>query len=292
MTGETLYERGWAFIIANGRLLDRRAFEHRFEGGSSEAVVRAVDANANDDGGYGNAIEPDKLTPHSQPLDVDVALRTVCLLGLAPSEAAQRTPGFLQSIADDAGMVPLLLPTVLDFPRASHYADVDDEASLTATAGIAASMHALGMRSPWLERATETCFRIIEASPPDDAHRYFSVLRFLEHVPDQDRATGLAERVGPGLVSARYFKTEPAAAYGLSPLRFAPSPSSCWRALFDDTTIDGHLDALAAGQQDDGGWEFAWAAPSDASHLAWRCLHTLEAVSVLEAYGRMRVPGR
>ena len=37
-------------------------------------MVDAVAAYRNDDGGFGHGLEPDKLAPASQPLDVEVAL--------------------------------------------------------------------------------------------------------------------------------------------------------------------------------------------------------------------------
>ena len=44
-----------------------------------------------------------------------------------------------------------------------------------------------------------------------------------------------------------------------------PSPDSIARPLFDDATIAAHLDHLAAGQQDDGGWTFNFPAWSPAA---------------------------
>jgi hypothetical protein len=60
-------ERADEFLWTRARLLERRIFEHRFRDGSAEAVERAVDAYRNADGGFGQALEPDCRTPHSQP---------------------------------------------------------------------------------------------------------------------------------------------------------------------------------------------------------------------------------
>jgi hypothetical protein len=57
--------------------------------------------------------------------------------------------------------------------------------------------------------------------------------------------------------------------------------------LFSDELIEGHLDRLAAGQQDDGGWPIAWNPPAHSSTLAWRGIETLRALRVLAAYGRL-----
>ena len=61
------------FIAGHARLLERRRFGY-FEGdGSAEAVVRALDAYRNADGGIGH-LEPDLRTPTSQPSSVLYAL--------------------------------------------------------------------------------------------------------------------------------------------------------------------------------------------------------------------------
>jgi len=59
----------------------------------------------------------------------------------------------------------------------------------------------------------------------------------------------LVERVTGALPHARYFLADPNdPSYGLTPLEFAPTPASRWRALFDDVATNGHLDRLAAKQ--------------------------------------------
>ncbi len=82
------------------------------------------------------------------------------------------------------------------------------------------------------------------------------------------------------------------AAYGVTPLHYAPEPASRWRGLFSDATIDAHLDRLEADQQPDGGWALAWEPPSRAAALAYRGIETLRALRVLSAYGRIAPPGR
>ena len=64
-----------AFVAANARIIDRRRFERLFNEGSAEPVRDAVAAYRNDDGGFGNALEPDCRAPGSQPAAVDMALR-------------------------------------------------------------------------------------------------------------------------------------------------------------------------------------------------------------------------
>ena len=47
--------------------------------------------------------------------------------------------------------------------------------------------------------------------------------------------------------------------------------------------------ALAAGQQDDGGWRFDWPAWSPGAEVEWRGVVTIHALRVLAANGRLEV---
>ena len=62
------------FMLREARLLERRLFAWRFRGGSAGSVTEAVEAYANEDGGYGNALEPDLRGPSSQPVPLERAL--------------------------------------------------------------------------------------------------------------------------------------------------------------------------------------------------------------------------
>ncbi len=75
--------------------------------------------------------------------------------------------------------------------------------------------------------------------------------------------------------------------YALTPLDLAPRPDALARVCFDDATIEVHLDALVAQQQEDGGWPLSWEPPGEAARAEWRGKWTLDALVVLDAYGRL-----
>jgi hypothetical protein len=66
--------RAKEFLYRNARLLDRKRFEYHFEGGSKAEVVNVLRTYQNQDGGFGNALEPDIRCPQSQPVPTEVAL--------------------------------------------------------------------------------------------------------------------------------------------------------------------------------------------------------------------------
>jgi hypothetical protein len=107
-------------------------------------------------------------------------------------------------------------------------------------------------------------------------------------VPDRDRAREVFGRVGPLILERNLVTLDPEATgevHGV--LDFAPEPDSLARALFDDATVQAHLDHLARGQKEDGGWTFNWPAWSPAAELDWRGFLTVDALRLLRANARL-----
>ncbi len=60
--------RARTFLCRNARPLDYARFRYHFEGGPLQAVLTALAAYQNEDGGFGHALEPDSWNPNSSPL--------------------------------------------------------------------------------------------------------------------------------------------------------------------------------------------------------------------------------
>jgi hypothetical protein len=286
---EALFARGRDFIYREGRLLERRLFEALFEGGPRKAVVDCIRAYRNSDGGFGHALEPDKRAPESQPLDVQIALEALDDACAFDAELVGDACEFLETVADARGALPVVLPSIADYPRASHWQAGEFPAGPAATIGIAALLYKHDVEHRWRERVTSYCWSIVEGDPPDDAHALRECFAFVEHAPDRARAEAAAENLAAALPRARWFHADADYdGYGLTPLQFAPTPDSRWHALFDDDQIEHHLGRLANEQEEDGGWPLAWEPPTIASRLEWRGIETLRALRVLVAYGRAR----
>lgn len=276
------------FIWRNARLLERQLFRCRFRGGDRVLVLAALAAYQNADGGFGNALEPDKRCPDSQPVDLQVALEVLALIGRDDGMIG-RMLTFLEGITTAEGGVPFVLPSVRAYPRAPWWeTDDDPPASLNPTAAIAGLLHQHGARHRWLDRATDYCWRALAASATEEVHELLCILRFLEHAPDRTRAEAEFARVAERIRSAGLVTLDPAAAgYVKKPLDWAPRPEALARRLFDDEVIAAHLDALIAGQAEDGGWPITWGAVGPGAEMEYRGLVTLQALDTLRAYGRL-----
>jgi hypothetical protein len=267
------------FLAAHGRVLDLRRFERLFGGGDAAPVCDAVAAYRNADGGFGNALEPDGRTPHSQPVATEQALRILDQADAWDDELARGACDQLEATAPPEGGAVFVAHNIEGWPAAPWW-QPQDGVSLISTGQIAGTLHARAIEHPWLRRATEVMWELIDGLADPGAYDLIGALRFLDHVPDRKRAQAALARVEPALRSVVTLDPEaPGEIHG--PLNFAPDPGSIARSLFDDATIRAHLDHLAAGQQPDGGWTFNFPAWSPAQEADWRGCFTVDALDTL-----------
>jgi hypothetical protein len=331
-TSSDRFDRGRAFLLTHGRVLERRLAEVWFPDAAAGAHPEAVRAAAlaaldaltshrNADGGFAHGLEPDTQTPHSQPLAADFAL-TVCddllsspvgtdptvrarIRDLATAAAAHLAEVASRQQPDDAGppgpSVPLVLPDVLDHPRASHVDPANFPPGLNPTCGLAARLHLAEADHPWPTEAIAWAITQLGLddnahgtpdSTPDgkalairtgDAHSALNVLRLLEVTGREEAHRAL----GANLHHLHHYQPQrDPNSYGLTPLQFAPTPDSPSHAFFTAAQLDADLDALAADQQPDGGWPLTWQPPGPIATAAYRGAVTLSALRTLRAYGR------
>ena len=278
-----------AFVAANARVLDRRRFQRLFEDGPTAPVRNAVAAYRNDDGGFGHALEPDCRAPGSQPAAAEMALRVLDEADAWDEGLVRGACDWLAAVAPAGGGAAFVEPTLAGWPHAPWWVPEEGHpASLIATGMIAGTLHARGVSHPWLDGATEVMWNRIGTLTETSGYEMFGVLRFLQNVPDRDRAREAFAEVGPLLIERNLVALDPEASgevHGV--LDFAPEPDSLARSLFDDVTVKAHLDHLAQAQRDDGGWTFNWPAWSPAAELDWRGFLTVDALRVLRANARL-----
>ena len=282
------FEAAATFIAANARVLDRRRFQRMFGDSAALPVRDAVAAYRNDDGGFGYALEPDCRAPGSQPLAVEMALRIMDEADAWDQALVAGACDWLAAVAPAAGGAAFVESAISGWPHAPWWVPEEGHpASVVATGLIAGTLYSRGFSHPWLDRATEVMWARIGALADPGAYDMFGVLRFLQHVPDRDRAREAFDRVGPLIIDRKLVTLDPDAPGEVHfPLDFAPEPDSLARSLFDEATIKAHLDHLAHAQLDDGGWTFNWLAWSPTAEREWRGFLTVDALRVLRANGR------
>lgn len=68
------YKRITNWVYRNARPLDLARWKYHFEDGDLPAVLEALAAYQNEDGGFGHALEPDAWNPHSSPIQTATAV--------------------------------------------------------------------------------------------------------------------------------------------------------------------------------------------------------------------------
>jgi hypothetical protein len=277
------------FLEGNGRVLDKRRFDVLFRRHESGPVRDAVAAFANADGGFGHGLEPDLRGPASQPAAAEMALRILDEADAWDRGLVLGACEWLERNASPGGGVTFVLESALDWPHAPWWVPVDGRPTSPIQTGmIAGTLHSRQVDHPWLTQATEVMWEQIGALTKPGPYDMFGVLRFLDCVPDRKRAERAFETVAPLLRDPAMVELDPNAAGEVhGPLSFAARPDSLARQVFDQATIDAHLDHLAKGQEDDGGWTFNWPQWSQAGTLDWRGFLTVDALVVLRANGRL-----
>src|SRR5262249_597232 len=142
--GVTSFADAREFVLRDARVVEQRLFATLFEGAPPDGVARALGGYRNDDGGLRPGLEPDVPWPGSQPFDCLFGLQTRADAGGRDDELARGCCDFLASVADQRGAVPIVLPSIEQYPRAEHWESGQREPDLNPTVGIASALHMLG----------------------------------------------------------------------------------------------------------------------------------------------------
>jgi hypothetical protein len=283
------------FLAGSARVLDRRRFELLFGGGDPTAVLAAVDAYRNPDGGYGWGLEPDLRSRTSQPGGALHAFEVFADVVPVRTGRAAELCDWLASVSLPDRGLPFALPVPDPAACAPFWASADPtESSLQITAVVAATAHRVGAADsvladhPWLTRATEYCLGAVRNLGPDP---HAMVLAFAAQLldaaaPTTPGAADLVDVLRPHVPADGLLHVAGGADDEfMRPLDFAPFPGGPARSLFGPDVVEAELERLAGAQQPDGGWPVDFDSYSPAATLEWRGHRTVQALVLLRANG-------
>ena len=124
-----------SFIFKNGRLLERKLFEYFFENGTKQACLKALFAYQNEDGGFGNGIEPDLLCPDSTAIGAETALYVLELLDCHNAETIGGLVDWIVTHQNSEGFINHPPANMFNYPYQPWWKNPDRERIL-ALAGI------------------------------------------------------------------------------------------------------------------------------------------------------------
>ncbi len=276
-----------AFMAAHARVLDRRRMARLLGECDGAALLGAVEAYRNGDGGYGWGLEPDLRSATSQPGGALHAFEAFAEAGPATSARAAELCDWLAAASLPGGGLPFALPIPDPHASAPFWVQADHAVpSLQITAAVAAAAHCTARHDPavaahpWLASATAYCLREIEAIA---GAPHALVLRFAFDLLGALGGHGaLVDRLGANVPPDGVLPVEGGLeGEAIRPLDLAPHPDHPARRLFAADVIDADLRRLAAGQLPDGGWAVDFASSSPQAALEWRGHATVRAVAIL-----------
>ena len=288
------------FVVESGRPLDGALLNFTLGHGSDEAVMVALIAFQNPDGGFGHGLEPDTRSPASSAIATSIGLRLLVRVG-APAHhpTVVGAMDWLDGALDrENGVWPIVGQDVGLAPHAPWWTWSEDMAAnwngfhFNPTAEILAHLYHWRAATPAgvLECAEAGLRRALAGTP------------LLEGAYDLKCAIRLAETDGlpadlakplEALLRRSIAAHDPADEHA-SPFDAAATPASPFADL-----VDGRLEAALTGlidsQAEDGGWlwnpEWAWGYVDKkawaAAHRDWRGQLTRENLETLLAYGRV-----
>lgn len=292
MEKSRVLERARTFIYGNARLLDRRRFEFHFEGGSREAVLEALQAYRNEDGGFGHALEADLRCPQSQPVPTEYALHLMDEADGFDSPLLDGIGDYLSRIALPEGGLPLVFRSAYAYPHAPWWIVESDAApSINPTGCVLGLLYKQQARpaianAPWFERSVAYVWRHFAEQEPSHYHEGVQWIDFLLHTPERERAVGALSKLDGWLSRPGTIGRDPyAEGYVQTVLDWAPKADSYARKFVSDAELEVHLSALASRQQEDGGWPIGFPPASSAAVAEWRGKSTVDRLLTLRSYG-------
>ncbi len=301
------FTRACDFIYSKARPLERAMFAFHFEGGAVDDVLIALSQFQNEDGGFGQALEPDLRTPTSSALATGEGLNILKEVDSPGDHPIVRSAvEYLLSSFDGEKKIWRIAPQDTNkYPHAPWWHD--EGGSLVSTfdgyqviprAKIVGLLHHYADLVPeeWLDSITAQTVAGIETITPfgsgggDDLVYALSLAEEVS-LAEQFRAR-IVKRlrtVVPEVVSQN---PEEWGSYCISPLKIVTSPQSPIADLIWDA-VQEHLDYQIDHQTQEGAWDPVWSWGDfypdawQGAKVEWQGYLTLATLMALKVFNRI-----
>jgi hypothetical protein len=289
------YLRARDFILTRARKLEAALFRYEFEQGDWDDVLRELMKFQNEDGGFGNALEPDLRSKESSALATTTALQILLETGRPNEEIIHRAMQYFLASYDEKQLGWDIIPQEAEqAPRAiwweygafkDHWgnpsAEIVGYLNLFPPAGVSDLANRLNTYASQYLR---------EISDRKEMHEMLCFVRWASTLPKDsyDEISGKLDEFIDNCVVA---DPEQRNGYGCVPLTLVNSPDSRFYAKYENV-ISGDLDALIEAQGDDGAWSPNWAwgrfeQEWETARGDWQGVLTLNALRTLRNFGRL-----
>lgn len=279
------------FLKTKARPLEKALYEFEFENGSRERVLEELKLYQNEDGGFGNGLEPDFRCEASSALATTIGLQHLIRIGADESEPmVQRAIQYALDTFDEDKMGWEIVPKEVETaPRAIWWNYGGDWPWGNPSAEMTGLLHHYKGLVPedFLEKLTAHAVAYITEEATNDFHELQCLVKLMKELPLEE-AEKIAARVRE--IAHHSVTTDPEKwnDYCLLPLQVVSSPASF---LYEDfkEIIPTNIQHLASNQGEDGSWKptWAWGRYEDVWETAkqeWSGVLTLDNLRVLREF--------
>ncbi len=294
------------FIMDQGRALDQKRFEFHFEAGSADAVLDALASYQNDDGGFGNSLEPDIRTHASSAIATTVGFQVLREIRAPVGHALVRKgiEYFVTTYDEPRQVWQIIPPEVDEAPHAPWWnyensAETFGQFLVNPRAEIVGYLHEFsdGVPTKLLKPLTATVLEHLDSlSDEMEMHDILCLSRLAETeaLPNKDKVWERLARVAAPRVARNAAQLT---GYVLKPLWLVSSPESPLATKLKDE-VEMNLDFEIEQQGEDGSWSptFSWGDQHpetwQTTKKEWQSRFTVETLKTLRDFGRIEPVGK
>lgn len=257
-------ERIEKYIEKNARPLDKAFYNFHTHGVSSGAVFDELTKYQNEDGGFGNALEPDMRQPQSTSITTWFAFQYLKDIPEAKDhEMTKRAlEYFTQTLYKEKTGWPVVVPEVDQYPHAPWW-NYDSAMTHFGWGNPAAEVLGLFIQygdeshQDLIDRLTNKALIRINEVPPSDFHEVFC-FKALYELANADLQKQLKESLTSLIKQAVSTNPDEWTDYVATPLKFLTGPDDAFAPLFDQSLIKQNIQFVLSKLQDDH-WEPNWS---------------------------------
>ncbi|WP_054958471.1 hypothetical protein [Paenibacillus dakarensis] len=293
------FNKAREFIKSKARPLEKALFEYEFETGSFQSVIDALLQYQNNDGGFGNALEPDLRCPESSVLATTVALQILdgkVLDDNVKSMVRQTIDYLLHTYNEKRNGWDIIPREAEHSPRAvwwdygafrNHWGN--PSAEVVGYLITYNSIIPVEMLDELVEYAVQYLMHDCDLS---EMHELFCYLRLSEKLNELQYRL-IEERLHQFVLNCVPKETVDRKEYGATPLQIINHPNARYYSEYEDV-ISKELDALIDEQTDEGSWEpnWNWYRFEEEWEMAkeeWKGIITLNNLKILRNFQRIEI---
>lgn len=296
--------RRW--IYRNARPLELARWQFHFEDGSASAVLRALSAFQNEDGGWGHAIDSDNWNPHSTPYNAGQAIEIFRELGIYDPHhpIVEKTLAYLDNTPffSETGW-PFTIPTNSDYPHApwwTYSEENNEENCYHATGGLVGYiLHCGDKESRLYKKALSIADGMLVKLREKDSMDVHDIGAYCAMLSDI-LAAGLTERFDSETLTERLramvndsIERDPAKwpSYSMRPSMYIHSPQSLFYPG-NEKVVDEELEYILSTRHDGGVWDIMWTWADYPKEFAigerwWQGFWAIRNLLTLKAFNRL-----